>query len=131
MGWGRLEVPMSVARAIILSAFGLSFCRLGEGAALQTDVPRALERAARVPQGPVEAEMRHVLYHVDDRVVLQIEHLRGALLPKGEAPPWFDDPESFTIAIDTGTVRISPAESSALLNDFVFNYDRTPLKRLR
>jgi len=89
-----------------------------------------LERASRAPLGPVEAEMRHVLYHVDDRVVLRIEHLRGALLPTKDAPPWFDDPESFTLAIDTGQVAISPASLSALLNDYVFNYKGTPLKHL-
>jgi hypothetical protein len=90
-----------------------------------------LERASHAPRGPVEAEMRHVLYHVDDRVVLTIQHLRGALLPTKDAPPWFDDPESFTLAIDTGEVAISPASLSALLNDYVFNYKGTPLKHLK
>ena len=32
-------------------------------------------------RGPVEADMRHVLDHVDDRVILQIAYLRGALPP--------------------------------------------------
>jgi hypothetical protein len=90
-----------------------------------------LERAALAPRGPVEAEMRHVLYHVDDRVTLQIHHLRGALLPTKDAPPWFDDPESFTLAIDTGEVAISPASLSALLNGYVFNYKGSPLKHLK
>jgi hypothetical protein len=67
---------------------------------------------------------------VDDRVVLQIEHLRGALLPTKDAPPWFDDPESFTLAIDTGQVAISSASLSGLLNDYVFNYEGTPLEDL-
>jgi hypothetical protein len=90
-----------------------------------------LERASHAARGPVEAEMRGVLYHVDDRVVLQIRHLRGALLPTKNAPPWFDDPESFTLAIDTGEVSISPTSLSALLNDYVFNYKGTPLKHLK
>src|SRR5918995_983066 len=90
-----------------------------------------LARASRASTGPVEAEMRHVLYHVDDRVVLQIAYLRGALLPTKDDPPWFDDPESFTLAIDTGKVSISPASLSALLNDYVFNYKGTPLKDLK
>lgn len=75
--------------------------------------------------------MRHVLYHVDDRVVLQIEYLRGALLPTRDEPPWFDDPASFTLAIDTGEVTISAASLSALLNDYVFNYEGTPLEDLK
>jgi hypothetical protein len=96
----------------------------------QEGPPPALVRAFHTSRGPVEAEMRHVLYHVDDRVILQIEYLRGALLPTRDEPPWFDDPESFSLAIDTGVVTISTASLSALLNDYVFNYDGTPLKDL-
>jgi hypothetical protein len=96
----------------------------------QEGPPPALMRAFHTSRGPVEAEMRHVLYHVDDRVILQIEYLRGALLPTRDEPPWFDDPESFSLAIDTGVVTISAASLSALLNDYVFNYDGSPLDNL-
>lgn len=96
----------------------------------QQSLPPVLERASHAPRGPVEAEMRRVLYHVDERVVLQIEYLRGALLPTGKAPPWFDDPKSFSLAIDTGVVAITPASLTALLNDYVFNYEGSPLKHL-
>ncbi|MGH7630729.1 MAG: hypothetical protein ACREOF_15355 [Gemmatimonadales bacterium] len=90
-----------------------------------------LGRATRTPVGLVEAEMRNVLYHVDDRVMLDIAHLRGALRPtRPDAPPWFDDPTSFVLAIDTGDVAITPASLTALLNDYVFNYKGSPLKRL-
>ena len=91
------------------------------------ELPAALAHASEATPGPVEAEMRHVLYHVDDKVVLQIDYLRGALLPTTKAPPWFDDPTSFRIAIDSGEVEISPASLTALLNRYVFNYDGTPL----
>lgn len=75
--------------------------------------------------------MRNVLYHVDDRVVLEISHLRGALRPTHSgAPPWFDDPASFVLAIDTGDVAITPASLTALLNNYVFNYRGSPLKHL-
>ena len=63
--------------------------------------------------------------------MLQIEYLRGALLPTGDEPPWFDDPASFTLAIDTGEVTISVASLSALLNGYVFNYEGTPLEDLK
>jgi hypothetical protein len=96
----------------------------------QKGPPTALAQAYRASRGPVEAEMRHVLYRVDDQVVLQIDYLRGALLPTTKAPPWFDDPTTFRIAIDTGEVEISPASLTALLNRYVFNYDGTPLKDL-
>jgi hypothetical protein len=93
-------------------------------------LPAALERATHVARGPVAAEMHNVDYHVDQRVVLRIGYLRGSLRPTTDAPPWFDDPESFTLAIDTGRVDISASSLSALLNDYVFHYKGSPLKRL-
>jgi hypothetical protein len=93
-------------------------------------LPAPLAHASEAAPGPVEAEMRHVLYHVDDQVVLQIDYLRGALLPTTKAPHWFDDPTSFRIAIDSGEVEISPASLTALLNRYVFAYKGTPLKDL-
>jgi hypothetical protein len=96
----------------------------------RAELPAALVRASHVARGPVEAEMRNVDYHVDQRVVLRIDYLRGSLRPTSDAPPWFDDPKSFTISIDTGRVDISPASLTALLNDYVFNYRGSPLKRL-
>jgi hypothetical protein len=93
-------------------------------------LPAVLERATHVARGPVEAEMRNVDYHVDRRVVLRIDYLRGSLRPTSDAPPWFDDPRSFTIAIDTARVDISTSSLTALLNDYVFRYKGSPLKRL-
>ncbi len=75
--------------------------------------------------------MRNVRYHVDDSVVLGIRYLRGRLLPtRPPAPPWFDDPASFSIAIDTAVVQISAASLTALLNTYTFNYKDAPLGRL-
>jgi hypothetical protein len=97
----------------------------------RSDLPPALARATHATRGPVEAEMRNVDYHVDEQVVLRIDYLRGSLEPTSDAPPWFDDPSSFTIAIDTGRVDISPSSLTALLNDYVFKYRGSPLKRLQ
>lgn len=95
-------------------------------------LPRVLARADRVPVGAIETEMRNVNFHVDDRVVLRIHRLRGLLRPTSpDLPPWFDDPTSFTLAIDTGEVGITPASLGALLNGYVFNYKGSPLKELR
>jgi hypothetical protein len=122
---------MSALRAAVLVCMTLACTpRARAERPQQPGLPEDLERASHAGDGPVEAEMYHVLYHVDDRVVLEIQHLRGALLPTRKAPPWFDDPSSFTLAIDTGTVSITPASLSALLNDYVFNYKGTPLKDL-
>lgn len=95
-------------------------------------LPRALAQADRTPIGPIEFQMQNVNFHVDDRVVLAIHRLRGLVRPTSPTdPPWFDDPASFTLAIDTGDVGITPASLAALLNGYVFNYKGSPLKRLR
>ena len=122
---------MAVIRTVVLALVALG-CTPGARAERpqQEGLPATLERASHATRGPVETEMSHVLYHVDDQVVLEVGHLRGALLPTGDAPPWFDDPSSFTLAIDTGAVSITPASLSALLNRYVFNYEGTPLKHL-
>jgi hypothetical protein len=115
--------------AVVLLVCGCS--RQGDSQAPpRKELPPVLAHASEAKPGPVEAEMRHVLYRVDDRVALQIDYLRGALVPTGKAPPWFDDPSTFSIAVDTGEVEISPASLSALLNRYVFHYKGTPLKHL-
>jgi len=122
---------MEKLRSALLILLALGCSPRGEAqTSHEAGPPAALTRALRTSRGPVEAEMRHVRYHVDDHVILQIEYLRGALLPTRDDPPWFDDPGSFAIAIDTGVVTISPASLTALLNDYVFNYDGTPLENL-
>ena len=94
-------------------------------------LPPTPRTAPSVAVGPVEAEMHNVLFHVDDRVVLRIQRLRGRLRPTApDAPPWFDDPQSFAVQIDTGEVAITPVSLSALLNTYVFNYKGSPLRQL-
>lgn len=96
-----------------------------------TPLPPAARAAPTATIGPVEAEMHNVLFHVDDRVVLRIHDLRGRLRPTAtDAPPWFDDPQSFVLVIDTGEVAITPVSLSALLNNYVFNYKGSPLRQL-
>ena len=95
-------------------------------------LPRALARAAETGIGPIESERRNVDFHVDDRVILKIAYLRGTL--RGTRPneaPWFDDPTSFDIAIDSAVVAITPASLTALLNTYVFNYAGADIKKLQ
>jgi hypothetical protein len=95
-------------------------------------LPAALRKAEKTSTGVVEAEMQNVLYHVDDRVVLRIAHLRGALVPTTRgAPPWFDDPKSFSLAIDSAEIAIDPLSLSTLLNRYVFNYDGSPISGIK
>ena len=95
------------------------------------DLPPALARADRTPSDPVEAEMRNVRYHAAPGVVLRVRFLRGTLARTSrDSPPWFEDPNSFVIAIDTAEVAIAPASLAALLNGYTFAYEGSPLRHL-
>jgi hypothetical protein len=75
--------------------------------------------------------MKNVHLHVTDRVVLMIHSLRGALLRTAKSrPPIFDDKESFVMRIDAGEIAMSTASLTALMNDYVFNYRKAPIKEL-
>jgi hypothetical protein len=118
------------ARALFLVATGVSTL-IAQPRFSARPLPRALAHAAETRIGPVESEMRNVDYHVDERVILNISYLRGTLRgTRPNEPPWFDDPSSFDIAIDSAVVAITPASLTALLNTYVFNYPGTDIKKL-
>lgn len=79
----------------------------------------------------VAVQMRHVDFHVDSSIVLQIDYLRGALKPtSSERAPYFDDKHSFTLAIDSARIAITPKALGDLLNRYTFAYPGSPLRRL-
>ena len=79
----------------------------------------------------VAVQMRHVAFHVDSTIVLGIDYLRGELQPTSpEHSPYFDDKQSFVLAIDSARIGITPASLSMLLNRYAFNYPGSPLRRL-
>ncbi|HEY3011664.1 MAG TPA: hypothetical protein VGJ36_02865 [Gemmatimonadales bacterium] len=79
----------------------------------------------------VGVQMRHVDFHVDSTIVLRIDYLRGELEPTSpERSPYFDDKNSFTLAIDSARIGITPASLSKLLNRYTFAYPGSPLRRL-
>ena len=77
-------------------------------------------------------EMKHVNYHIDETVVLQVDNLRGELLPAREGVvPNFDDRSTLLLQIDGGEAAMSTASFATLMNSYVFNYRGTPLTDLR
>jgi hypothetical protein len=81
---------------------------------------------------PVQVQMRHVDFHVDSTIVLHIEFLRGELQPTSAGhSPYFDDKNSFTLAIDSARIAIAPRSLGDLLNRYTFAYPGSPLRRLR
>lgn len=80
---------------------------------------------------PVETAMRHVDFHVDSTIVLQIEYLRGRLIARRpNVPATFDDKLSFDIEMDTASIGVTMTSLGDLLNRYVFNYDGSPLRGL-
>jgi hypothetical protein len=96
--------------------------------------PTEEPRPAPVPVvagGSVRVEMKNVHMHMTERVVLKIHSLRGVLLRTDKSrPPVFDDKASFVIRIDAGEIAMSTASLTALMNDYVFNYRKAPIKEL-
>jgi hypothetical protein len=82
----------------------------------------------KTSNGKVRARMQGVAFRINPSVVLQIDWLRGELVPTKEGePPWFDDPSSFVLQIDEGEIAITPASMSAMMNQIVFAYPGAPL----
>lgn len=86
---------------------------------------------ARLADGPTHASMRHVLFHLEQDIVLDIDWLEGELRPAVDSVPViFDDPTTFSLYIDSGVVALSMTSLERLMNDWVFAYDDAPLQDL-
>jgi hypothetical protein len=76
--------------------------------------------------------MHNVGFHLDDRIVLNIDFLSGTMRSRRPGGPIiFDDKRSFVIHIDDARVRITTRDLSLLLNRYVFGYPGSPLRDLR
>jgi hypothetical protein len=79
----------------------------------------------------VAVQMQHVDFHVDSSIVLRIQFLRGELQPtSAEHSPYFDDKNSFKLAIDSARIALTPRALGDLLNRYTFAYPGSPLRRL-
>lgn len=76
-------------------------------------------------------QMQNVDLHVDETAVMHIRTLRGQVITLKGTVPALDDPTSFKIRVTAGTVVLDGPGLSALMNDIVFNYRGSPVRRLR
>jgi hypothetical protein len=79
---------------------------------------------------PTHAAMRHVLFHLQRDIILDVDWLEGELRPTSDDPVVFDDPASFSMFIDSGEIALSMSALERLMNDWVFAYDDAPLEDL-
>ncbi len=124
-------------------AFSLA-TTLGHGptmaAQLQVPVRRAVPvvtfasrvRADDGVTGAIEAEMRHVDFHIDSGIVLHIARLRGSLSATVPGKPaTLDDKSSFSLSLHSAEIAINVQSLAVLLNRHVFGYQGAPLRNLR
>ena len=91
--------------------------------------PAAVRAAA---DGPMWLEMRNVNLHIDETQAIGIRDLRGEVVrTRAAVPAALDDSKSFTVRVTAGTVSLSGDALAALLNEVVFAYHGSPLKKLR
>ncbi|HLK63568.1 MAG TPA: hypothetical protein VKU19_09020 [Bryobacteraceae bacterium] len=114
----------------ILTTLLIAFCFLGTRVAPSQDKKAAMEPAAGHAEA-VEFQMRNVNFRVAREISLEVRSLRGKLeRTKPEVPVTFDDSASFSVAIDTAEVAITPASLSGLMNNYVLAYEGSPIKKL-
>ena len=80
--------------------------------------------------GTVRLAMKNVEYHLTDQIVVHVGTLNGRLKPKPGGIPVFDDKQSFSIDVDSGSVRLSMTALTNDLNDYVFAKPDASLKKL-
>ena len=108
------------ALALLLAMGGLS----GSAQRGPKETPKEKEQAA------VGAQIRNVVLHLGNGVVLDVRELDGKLLSRHPGtPPTFDDLQAYEIAIDRATVSMTPESLTNLMNNYVFADPKAPIKR--
>ncbi len=115
---------------VALAFAALLACRRTPQAPAGASAPEPAVQRQGVPAAPA-VRMRQVHFVVDPQVRLEVRSLSGRLEPTREdEPAFFDEPESFRIAVERGEVAISTASMAALLNHYTFGYNGAPLRDL-
>ena len=83
-------------------------------------------------QGRVRAEMHNVLYHFTDSISVHVGQLEGELVPtQPNSLPIFDDPNSFTLAIQSARISVNTDALGSVLNQYAFSAADAPLNGIR
>jgi hypothetical protein len=84
-----------------------------------------------LPDSLLWTQMQNVDLHVNATTAMHIRTLRGQVITLKGAVPALDDPTSFKIRVTAATVALDGPALTALMNDIVFNYKGSPVRRLR
>jgi hypothetical protein len=97
--------------------------------------------AARPPQklhpiaqpaakGAVHIVVQNSLFHVMDDVVLAVPRLDGWMIPRSGQVISLDDKRTFIVQIDSGETHLKAQDLSALLNDYLLQKAKAPIKNI-
>ena len=90
--------------------------------------PASTPTSAQASPGPVQIEMKDVMLHLDEGVLMDVARLRGEMVPttSGQAPV-FDEPRSYVLRVADADLSMDMASLTTLLNDHVFGDEDAPL----
>jgi len=81
--------------------------------------------------GAVGIQMRNVNLLLTNDIVLSVRSLRGELeRTRSSVPVTFDDSNSFVVDTDSAEIHMTSASLTALMNQYVFAYERAPIKEI-
>lgn len=79
----------------------------------------------------VHAEMRNVIYHYTEPITVHIAYLNGELHPTHPGGmPVFDDPNSFTLSIESARISITTDALARVMNQYALSASDAPIKGL-
>jgi hypothetical protein len=118
---------VEMSKSLIYSLALLLAADVLNGSAQRATTAGAAKEKEKAPA--VGAEIRNVVLHLGNGVVLDVRELDGKLLSRrAGSPPVFDDIQSYEIAIDHATVSMAPDSLTSLMNNYVFADPKAPIK---
>jgi hypothetical protein len=114
-------MPLLISRALFVL-----LCAASPGIVAGQNSPPNDKQESRV-----QTQMRNVMYHFSETVVVEIKSLNGELVPLGKNEfPIFDDKDSFNLRISTAEIAIDSSNLATVLNSYVFARPHSPLTEL-
>lgn len=77
---------------------------------------------------PVQLDMKNVRFHADDRVVMQIDTLRGEMVPKDGQRVVLADPKSYDVHVRDGDVSLGSGALESSMEEIVFARRRSGVR---
>src|ERR1700730_7538076 len=126
-----MRKPSIYALALLLATGAVDgSAQRGTTGAVNGSAQRGTKEKEKAPA--VGAQIRNVVLHLGNGVVLDVRELDGKLLSRRPGtPPTFDDIASYEIAIDHATVSMAPDSLTNLMNNYVFADPKAPITRSR